>query len=200
MKLFVALLAGLIPCAVGWSTTTTQCNADNCARAVTGTRLGPAHVTTAQSDCSVQVAAPTPTIPSYVHNCPNVESYISACNCWGITNTGCTNPGSCGSYNNIFDPACGPVGDCFCGHDADGRAVCVQDEACADAVPCSIDADCASGQVCLAADNCCGFALCINKSTICANPPVKMRRRLEGEKIYKKRGGECKQAAGGPIC
>jgi len=188
MKLFVALLAGLVPFAVGTTTTGPVCNQDNCARAVTGTRLGPSHIALARGDCTTQVNAPAPTIPPYVKNCPDVTRYISACNCWGIKPS-CSNPGICGSFDIIYDASCGDLGVCTCAKDADGRSICVQDERCASATPCDTDADCGAGKVCWA-ENCCGISLCAATSTICPNAPILKLRQLAAKLAYK-RGGEC---------
>jgi len=188
MKLFVALLAGLVPFAAATSNTGPTCNADNCARAVTGTRLGPSHVALAKADCTTQVNAPAPTIPSYVNNCPNVERYISACNCWGIK-PACSNPGKCGTFDIINDPSCGERGVCTCAKDADGRSICIKDEFCATVTRCSTDADCISGKVCWV-DNCCGFGMCVATSDICANRPALKLRQLAGKGAHR-RGEEC---------
>ncbi|KAJ4148571.1 hypothetical protein LMH87_003035 [Akanthomyces muscarius] len=89
------------------------CNADNCARAVTGTRRGDAFGTSAKADCSsfmtktVTGSAVTvtntvtvteipkgtvtvykradPTVPTYASACSGTSRYSSACSCWGIT-------------------------------------------------------------------------------------------------------------------
>ncbi|KAH8781884.1 hypothetical protein BGZ57DRAFT_853064 [Hyaloscypha finlandica] len=69
------------------------CNADNCARAVTGTRNGPATVYSHQADCKsfMQVTKykhhpPTsPTaVPTYATACSGGVRYSSACSCWGF--------------------------------------------------------------------------------------------------------------------
>jgi hypothetical protein len=75
------------------------CRADNCARAVTGTRRGPNFPATARSDCasflavtvtagsehvSADVAAPTKSIPKYASACSGAARYTSACSCYGI--------------------------------------------------------------------------------------------------------------------
>ncbi|OAR00545.1 hypothetical protein LLEC1_00496 [Akanthomyces lecanii] len=89
------------------------CNADNCARAVTGTRRGDAFGTSAKADCSsfmtktvtgtavtvtntvtvTEVPKGTvtahkraePTVPTYASACSGTSRYSSACSCWGIT-------------------------------------------------------------------------------------------------------------------
>lgn len=63
------------------------CHANNCARAVTGTRLGAAHTVLAKADCSSFVNAPlnpSPTVPSYAFACADGVAYSSACSCFGI--------------------------------------------------------------------------------------------------------------------
>ncbi|PMD17627.1 hypothetical protein NA56DRAFT_661922 [Hyaloscypha hepaticicola] len=69
------------------------CNADNCARAVTGTRDGPATVAAHQADCKsfMQVTEhwdwpPTsPTnVPAYATACSGTARYSSACSCFGF--------------------------------------------------------------------------------------------------------------------
>lgn len=74
-----------------------SCNSDNCARAVTGTRLGAAHVTMARMDCTRLLAAsPTAqTVPAYIANCADFSHYSSACSCWGAVSPTC----------HDFDPA-----------------------------------------------------------------------------------------------
>ncbi|KAM3501264.1 hypothetical protein MY10362_005700 [Beauveria mimosiformis] len=83
---FLAL--ALLPSALA-----TECNADNCARAVTGTRRGDDFVSLAQGDCSrfmqKTVTAPAdhyPTVapPWYASACSGTVRYASACSCWGI--------------------------------------------------------------------------------------------------------------------
>ncbi|KAM3429783.1 hypothetical protein NHJ13734_008030 [Beauveria thailandica] len=84
---FLAL--ALLPCALA-----TECNADNCARAVTGTWRGDDFVSLAQGDCSrfmqKTVTAPAVTItstvasPWYASACSGTVRYASACSCWGI--------------------------------------------------------------------------------------------------------------------
>ncbi|KAK3937759.1 phospholipase A2 [Diplogelasinospora grovesii] len=90
-----------------------KCAADNCARAVTGTRRGDEFQTTAKSACSsfmqdtvtvpvttVTVTATTAvaaaaesqpttskTVPSFASACSGAARYASACSCWGITST-----------------------------------------------------------------------------------------------------------------
>ncbi|KAM7201230.1 hypothetical protein V8F20_004976 [Naviculisporaceae sp. PSN 640] len=82
------------------------CHADNCARAVTGTREGPVFTSQAKSDCSSFVvttvyghtttvtapstssdtpSGPTITIPEYASACSSTAAYVSACSCYGIT-------------------------------------------------------------------------------------------------------------------
>ncbi|EON70097.1 hypothetical protein W97_09363 [Coniosporium apollinis CBS 100218] len=77
------------------------CSADNCARAVTGTRRGDVAQSSARADCSsffartVTVTAgntetitqtPTPTaVPTYATACSGAARYSSACSCFGVT-------------------------------------------------------------------------------------------------------------------
>ncbi|KAK3690523.1 putative salivary secreted peptide [Podospora appendiculata] len=87
--------------AVQATTTPGKCNANDCARAVTGTRQGPAFTAKAKEDCSSFVvstaygatvtvtAATTPTavnkvIPPYATACDGASAYASACSCYGI--------------------------------------------------------------------------------------------------------------------
>ncbi|KAK3326539.1 hypothetical protein B0H66DRAFT_163614 [Apodospora peruviana] len=78
------------------------CHADNCARAVTGTRQGPVFTSQAKVDCSSfvvttsyghtsTVTAPAPSsvvvekvIPEYASACSGPAAYASACSCYGI--------------------------------------------------------------------------------------------------------------------
>ncbi|ATY60167.1 hypothetical protein A9K55_005499 [Cordyceps militaris] len=91
MQTFIGLVAlALLPSALA-----AECAADNCARAVTGTRRGDPFVTQAQSDCShfqqKTITAPAVTItstvapPWYATACSGTVRYASACSCWGIT-------------------------------------------------------------------------------------------------------------------
>ena len=84
MKVSIFLLSSILHSALAWNGPK-GCDADNCARDVTGTRLGAARVTQARADCtSILAANPTAqAVPTYVHNCPNFASYSSACSCWG---------------------------------------------------------------------------------------------------------------------
>ncbi|KAK3313967.1 putative salivary secreted peptide [Apodospora peruviana] len=85
-----------------YATDTGGCNANNCARAVTGTRQGPVFTSKAKQDCSDFVvttkygntvtitAATTPTpvskvIPTYASACSSSSAYVSACSCYGIS-------------------------------------------------------------------------------------------------------------------
>ncbi|XWX02404.1 hypothetical protein V2A60_010441 [Cordyceps javanica] len=93
MSRLLGLVAlALLPSAL--ATGTGGCNADNCARAVTGTRRGELAVTQAQSDCSqfmqktstapVVTVTSTVVVPSYASACSGSVRYASACSCWGI--------------------------------------------------------------------------------------------------------------------
>jgi hypothetical protein len=84
-----------------------ECNADNCARAVTGTRRGDPHIPSARADCSsflattvladavtiTVTAAPSGSatapashpVPGYASACGKSGQYASACSCWGVT-------------------------------------------------------------------------------------------------------------------
>lgn len=150
-----------------------------------------------------QVTVVPQAIPSYASACSGAERYKSACSCWGITESvttaptpvvtiistvtvtphECNNPGpSCGHYVAISDPSCGPLGDCICVTDTDGRAVCVQDISCSGAVPCNQDADCPGTEVCWAAGCCTGSGLCAPTADICPFTPTKMLKMLRKEK------------------
>jgi hypothetical protein len=110
MKLFTVVLAAVLPLVLAQApdtyapdscrngglcernvSPTMTCNANNCARAVTGTRPGktPA-VTSRQSDCASFMhnsVNPTATagLPSYASACTSAGAYSSACACWGIS-------------------------------------------------------------------------------------------------------------------
>lgn len=65
-----------------------SCAADNCARAVTGTRKGTAGLVTATSDCRsfvAQTVASLQVVPTYATACSGTVRYSSACSCLGIT-------------------------------------------------------------------------------------------------------------------
>jgi len=215
------------------TTSNASCDADDCARAVTGTRTGKVpNISSREADCSsFQITTVTPapstvtafttvtsipphkrdaiaerqvtitpvSVPTYASACSGAVRYKSACSCWGITATvttaptpivtvvstvtvtpdECSNPGpSCGTYHPVTDPSCGPLGDCLCVTDTDGRAVCVQDISCSGAVSCTDDADCPGIEVCWAAGCCTGSGLCATPADICPFAPVKMLRML----------------------
>ncbi|KAE9376627.1 hypothetical protein N431DRAFT_554972 [Stipitochalara longipes BDJ] len=85
---FTAVLGGVL------ERNTPGCDSDNCARAVTGTRLGPSAVASHIADCSSfqqlttyygigSIVTPTAT-PTYASACSDPgDSYASACSCWG---------------------------------------------------------------------------------------------------------------------
>jgi len=127
MKFSLLIFASILQLAVAWDGPP-GCNANNCARAVTGTRRGAAHVTQASSDCVALLGAtPTPaTLPTYATACPDFSAYSSACSCWGATPTTPTPTPTptptCGGANLLTDPnncgACGnvcPSGECVNG-------------------------------------------------------------------------------------
>nr|XP_036577460.1 uncharacterized protein CTRU02_12693 [Colletotrichum truncatum]KAF6784431.1 hypothetical protein CTRU02_12693 [Colletotrichum truncatum] len=85
-----------------------RCNADNCARAITGSRRGEAFIASASSDCSDYLATtlvvdtvtitvgeqpqttvpPAPkSVPAYASPCAKEGQYESACSCFGVTGT-----------------------------------------------------------------------------------------------------------------
>ena len=72
------------------ASSTMTCNANNCARAVTGTRIGKMPAATSRmADCSSFMhttinPAATTGIPSYASACTSASAYSSACACWGI--------------------------------------------------------------------------------------------------------------------
>ncbi|EPE25686.1 hypothetical protein GLAREA_01598 [Glarea lozoyensis ATCC 20868] len=94
----------------------TSCNADNCARAVTGTAKGAAQVASAKADCAAFLAttvtpsattvfitttitpAPTviakraATVPVYASACSGTVRYSSACSCFGVVPSTFTAP------------------------------------------------------------------------------------------------------------
>ncbi|KAK3367696.1 putative salivary secreted peptide [Podospora didyma] len=103
MKSFGAFLFSLSLLGVSFvqaTNSTTKCNSNNCARAVTGTRQGPAFTSKAKEDCSsfvvttkyghtVTVTAPAAPsvdriIPTYASACSGSAAYASACSCYGI--------------------------------------------------------------------------------------------------------------------
>ncbi|KAK0610348.1 hypothetical protein B0T17DRAFT_584566 [Bombardia bombarda] len=88
--------------------TPVKCNANDCARAVTGTRQGPVFMTRAREDCSSYVlstvyghsttvtvasisAVTSKTIPTYATACSSIGAYVSACSCYGIPSGVVTN-------------------------------------------------------------------------------------------------------------
>lgn len=118
MKLLSAIV---LFAATAAATSSNGCNANNCARAVTGTRPGKTpSVTSREADCSSFMqttvftynggspsATVTPTaVPAYASVCSGEPgggeaAYSSACSCWGITATAVTSPvsESCNANN-----------------------------------------------------------------------------------------------------
>lgn len=116
------------------------------------------------------------------------------CNACPTASSNCVFPGTCGSFNVIYDSSCGPVGDCTCGTDASGVAVCFQDVYCNGATTCATDADCGSGAKCWI-NNCCGENICAPLATVCPNPPPsRLFRKTVAEMPAEKRSG-CTVAA-----
>lgn len=121
MKFSVGFLSLLLRFALA-TNGTPGCNADNCARAVTGTRSGKMpDVSSRMADCSsfmLATVTPEPTtvvttvtitvekrglearqatvhpsvVPVYASACSGTARYSSACSCWGITATTTTAP------------------------------------------------------------------------------------------------------------
>ncbi|KAJ4509053.1 hypothetical protein HRR81_007311 [Exophiala dermatitidis] len=81
------------------------CNADNCARAITGTGAQQP-LATRQADCSAFMSPiPTPTVPTYASACGGSVRYSSACSCLGYTaptHTACLSPAQATSIVNTF--------------------------------------------------------------------------------------------------
>ncbi|KAK3390684.1 hypothetical protein B0H63DRAFT_121697 [Podospora didyma] len=63
------------------------CHANDCARAVTGTRRGPEFTAQAKSDCSSFVSSALTVVPTYASACSGTSAYASACSCYGIHGT-----------------------------------------------------------------------------------------------------------------
>ena len=112
MKLLSALTT--LTCVSGIATASDvfarACAADNCARAVTGTKATPAS-TTRSADCRafVQNTAKA-TVPAYASACRGAVPYSSACSCFSITSTstsGATAPTTTTSCSPTYssDPA-----------------------------------------------------------------------------------------------
>ncbi|EXJ89688.1 hypothetical protein A1O3_02755 [Capronia epimyces CBS 606.96] len=81
------------------------CNADNCARAITGSAAQQA-LATRQADCSAFLSPfPTPTVPAYASACSGSVRYSSACACLGYTASpthSCLSPAQATSIVNTF--------------------------------------------------------------------------------------------------
>ncbi|KAK5196183.1 hypothetical protein LTR47_004376 [Exophiala xenobiotica] len=80
------------------------CNADNCARAVTGSNAG-LPLATRQADCSAFLnPVPTPTVPNYASACGGNARYSSACSCLGYTapTYTCISPAQASSIVSTF--------------------------------------------------------------------------------------------------
>ncbi|KAJ9608991.1 hypothetical protein H2200_006762 [Cladophialophora chaetospira] len=79
------------------------CNADNCARAVTGTNAAKP-LATRQADCSAFWSHPSPTVPAYASACNGNTGYSSACGCLGVprpTST-CLSPSQATNIVNTY--------------------------------------------------------------------------------------------------
>ncbi|KAK6543520.1 hypothetical protein TWF694_000266 [Orbilia ellipsospora] len=93
---FCTLLLATVQSTLGGVLEPRMCPADNCARAVTGTRSGKVpDVTSRMADCSSfmrTTVQPSTTIvptqvPAYASACSGTVRYSTACSCWGIGST-----------------------------------------------------------------------------------------------------------------
>jgi hypothetical protein len=120
------------------------CDANNCARAVTGTRPGKVpDITSRQADCSsfmeatvytnyfgTTVTTVTPTaVPTYASACSTPgspqQAYSSACSCWSITATTTTTANyACATPNTFYSCADGYNDVCWCTQDESGKNYC----------------------------------------------------------------------------
>ncbi len=146
------------------------CNANNCARAVTGTRAGKIpDVTSRQSDCSNFATASvlldysgvpyttviSTAVPAYATDCSTpgspASAFLSACSCWGFTTATatrtypvCQAPAHTGLGYDCKD---GLVGECGCTYDSAGVLTCIKSWGTPQG-RCIQDADCPAGQFC----------------------------------------------------
>ncbi|OIW33490.1 hypothetical protein CONLIGDRAFT_696021 [Coniochaeta ligniaria NRRL 30616] len=104
------------------------------------------------------------------------------------TSTNGTSPGGpcvggkCGTYKAW--PCSGPLGDCLCGIDPDGKSFCFEDNVCSVETNCSVNKDCPASQRCVIG-SCCQVGKCVveRKDGICGNangPRAIFRVRGEG--------------------
>lgn len=168
----------------------TGCNANNCARAVTGTRSGKMpDVTSRQTDCSsfmqatvltnygghpISTVYPT-AVPSYASACStpvNAQSaYSSACSCWGIPPTATTSaaPQACVLNHQSYSCADGVNGQCYCWEDYLGNLYCdgsfFSGYIAPDPFPCVSDSECPSNLPICAIDGFCDFSVSPSECT-----------------------------------
>lgn len=160
------------------------CDANNCARAVTGTRTGKMpSVPSRQADCSsflevtvltnyggFPVSTITPTaVPTYATACStpvNAQSaYASACSCWGIPPSTTTSavPQACVVDHVAHPCADGYGGECYCWEDKGGNLYCDGSFFGSWILPaggsCSQDSDCPSSRPICAIDGVCDYAV-----------------------------------------
>ncbi|KAB5558050.1 hypothetical protein GE09DRAFT_1221187 [Coniochaeta sp. 2T2.1] len=102
------------------------------------------------------------------------------------TPTPCPGGGKCGTYRSW--PCNGPLGDCLCGTDADGKSFCFEDNVCSLETNCLLNADCPSATQRCVIGSCCEVGKCVieRKDGVCGNVN-------SGRSIFRRgarRGGE----------
>jgi hypothetical protein len=160
------------------------CAANNCARAVTGTRSGKMpNVASRMSDCASFLQTTVLTnyggfsvgtvtasaVPSYASPCStpvNAQSaYASACSCWGVPPSTTTSaaPQACTVDAQFKNCAGGYAGKCYCWSDKKGNAYCDASFLGGYILPnrafCSSDADCPATNPVCSVDGLCDVAV-----------------------------------------
>ncbi|KAB5570677.1 hypothetical protein GE09DRAFT_716066 [Coniochaeta sp. 2T2.1] len=98
--------------------------------------------------------------------------------------------GKCGTYRSW--PCNGPLGDCLCGIDADGKSFCFEDNFCSLETNCAANADCPSATQRCVIGSCCEVGKCVieRKDGVCGNLNL-------GRSIFSVRGREGKRCVVG---
>ncbi|KAK1828428.1 hypothetical protein QBC39DRAFT_427824, partial [Podospora conica] len=69
---------------------------------------------------------------------------------------------TCGAYTKY--PCSGPLGNCACGKDTNGKSFCFQNDDCVNETSCPEGTGCPSGFACLVG-SCCGVNKCVRKAS-----------------------------------
>lgn len=102
MKSSIALLLALPALALASDNNPTHCSADNCARAVTGTAKGTAHVATARADCSNFMQQRVTEATRYEYVDPSIPTSFITCGPAAIVSQSITSQQSILAYSTFI--------------------------------------------------------------------------------------------------